>query len=58
MIHQLVIRYTETFFNHFRYESIVLLTFVSLIVTIIASILIDNYILRPITQWHSKANRK
>ena len=50
MIHQLVIRYTETFLIHFKYENIILLTIISLIVTIIASILIDNYILKPITQ--------
>lgn len=41
MIHQLAIRYTDTLI-------------ISLIVTIIASILIDNHILKPITQWFSK----
>lgn len=52
MTHQLVIRYTETFFNYFKFESIILLTAISLILTIIASILIDNYILKFLTRRH------
>ena len=54
MIHQLAIRYSDTFFNYFHNDNIILLTIISLIVTIIASILIDNHILKPITQWFSK----
>ena len=54
LMHQLVIRYTETIFIHFKYDNVILLTVISLIVTIIASVLMDNYILKFITQWFSK----
>lgn len=54
MTHQLVLRYISLVFEQFNYSNIFLYIAVGIVLTVLVSILIEKYILKPITQWLTK----
>lgn len=58
LTHDLVIRYLSLFFKIFKkeiqFDNTLVFVLVALVLTIVISILIDKYILTPITQWLTK----
>ncbi len=55
MIHQIVLRYTSVVFEKIlHFENNIVYVVLSLGLTIIFSILVEKYILNPITQWLTK----
>lgn len=54
LTHQLVIRYFKAIFKFFQEDNIYLFVVLTLVSTVLISILIERYILKPITQWLTK----
>lgn len=55
LVHQLVLRYTtKVFSNILHLENAIIYIVFTLILTIVLSIVVENYILKPITQWLTK----
>lgn len=58
MVHQIILRYTTVFFNKIlHFESDIVYVVFTLAMTIVVSIVVDKYILKPITQWLTKRNQ-
>lgn len=59
MIHQIILRYTTILFEKILHlENDIIYIVFTLAMTLIASMIIDNYFLKPITQWLTKRNQR
>ena len=54
LTHQLVLRYATILFKHFQTDNTIIYISTTLILTIIVSLVMERYILKPITQWLTK----
>ena len=55
LTHQLVLRYVEFVFNRIlHFESVLIYVAITLILTMLLSIIIDKYFIKPVTQWLSR----
>ena len=54
LTHQLVLRYFTILFNKLRFENDAVYVVSSLVITILMSLILEKYILKPITQWLTK----
>ena len=58
MMHQIILRYTTLIFkNILHFENDIVYVVFTLMMTIVTSIVVDKYILKPITQWLTKRNQ-
>ena len=59
MVHQIVLRYTSVAFRKIIHiENDIIYIVFTLAMTIVVSIVVDKYILKPITQWLTKRNQQ
>lgn len=59
MIHQIILRYTTILFEKILHlENDIIYIVFTLAMTLIASMIIDKYFLKPITQWLTKRNQR
>lgn len=59
MVHQIVLRYTNVIFNKIlHFENDIVYVVFTLTMTIVVSIVVDKYILKPITQWLTKRTQR
>ena len=59
MVHQIILRYTTVVFNKIlHFENDIIYVAFTLTMTIVVSIVVDKYILKPITQWLTKRNQQ
>lgn len=59
MVHQIVLRYSTAVFNKIlHFENDIVYVVFTLTITIVVSIVVDKYILKPITQWLAKRNQQ
>lgn len=60
MIHQIILRYTWIIFEKILYidTSVIIYIVFTLVLTLIASIIIDKHFLKPITQWLTKRTQR
>lgn len=55
LAHQLIIRYSSIVFNRFIYsDNSIIFVAATLVVTILVSVLVERYILKPISKWLTK----
>ena len=55
MVHQIILRYTTVVFDKILHlENEIIYVVFTLAMTVIVSIVVDKYILKPITQWLTK----
>lgn len=55
MVHQIILRYTTVVFEQFlHFENDIVYVVTTLTMTIVVSIVVDKYLLKPITQWLTK----
>lgn len=58
LVHQLIIRYAKLVFGKIlHFENDIIFVILTLTLTLILSIAVEKYILKPITQWLSKRNQ-
>lgn len=58
MVHQIILRYTTVvFYKILHFENDIVYVVFTLTMTIVVSIVVDKYILKPITQWLTKRNQ-
>lgn len=59
MVHQIVLHYSTAVFNKIlHFENDIVYVVFTLTITIVVSIVVDKYILKPITQWLAKRNQQ
>ena len=59
MVHQIVLRYTSLVFDKIlHFENDIVYVVFTLTITIVVSIVVDKYMLKPITQWLTKRNQQ
>ena len=59
MVHQVILRYTTVVFDKIlHFENVIVYVVFTLTMTIIVSVVVDKYILKPITQWLTKRNQR
>ena len=54
MIHQIVLRYTTLIFRLLHFENSIVYVSFTLVLTILMSLVVDRYFIKPITQWLTK----
>ena len=58
MVHQIILRYTTVvFYKILHFENVIVYVVFTLTMTIVVSVVVDKYILKPITQWLTKRNQ-
>ena len=59
MVHQIILRYTTVVFDKIlHFENDIVYVVFTLTMTIIVSVVVDKYILKPITQWLTKRKQQ
>lgn len=54
LTHQLILRYTTLIFNRLRIDDTIIYVILTLVLTILVSIIVEQFIIKPITQWLTK----
>lgn len=58
MTHQLVLRYAKLIFKFLHFDNTIVYISFTLVLTILISLVVDRYFLKPITQWLIKRNQQ
>lgn len=58
MTHQIVLRYTTILFKLLHFENTIIYISITLVLTILISLVVDRYFIKPITQWLTKRNQQ